>query len=110
MGQTASQGALSQCWQSMGMNRTRGSSGSKKTFDPNPSHLPSLKDLFFTDKGHIVLSIAGDDTGPAADTAVKIDGHGPSIVGMGMGRIDILLRGNPFRQWGSKRWLLPFPV
>ena len=36
----------------------------EETFDPDPRHLPSLEDLFFPDKSHIVLGIAGETQAP----------------------------------------------
>ena len=62
----------------------------KKTFDPEPGHLPSLEDLFFFHDGDVVLRVTGDDAGAATGTAVKINGHGPTVTRMGVGRVDVL--------------------
>src|SRR5579862_8177369 len=47
--------------------------------DADPLHDAAAHHLFLTDHGDVVLRLAGDDAGVAADAAVQIDRHAPRI-------------------------------
>jgi hypothetical protein len=62
----------------------------KIAFDPEPGHLPSPYDLLLADERNVVLRITGDHTGATTDTAVKVNNHNPSIVGVRVSLINIV--------------------
>src|SRR5205814_9507015 len=47
--------------------------------DANPEHLPAAQDLALADDGHIVLGLAGDLAGVAADATIEVDHHAPGV-------------------------------
>jgi len=47
--------------------------------DPDPVHLSSDQDLLRADDRYVVLGLAGDDTGTAADAGGEIYGHRPFV-------------------------------
>ena len=59
----------------------RGSSGSPVVVavDAQPMHLASARDLILARHRDVVLRLAGDDAGIAADAEVEIDHHAPGV-------------------------------
>src|ERR1043165_1090429 len=47
--------------------------------NPEPVHLARARDLLFADDGDVVLGLAGDDAGVAADARRDINRHAPAI-------------------------------
>jgi hypothetical protein len=47
--------------------------------DANPLHLAAFDDFFFADDGDVVLRLASDRTGVAADACVQVDRHPPGV-------------------------------
>ena len=45
--------------------------------DAEPVHLPALHHLLLADDRHVVLALAGDHAGVAADAGVQVDRHAP---------------------------------
>ncbi len=59
--------------------------------DAQPMHVAPARDLVGADNRHVVLGLAGDDAGVAADAGRDIDHHRPLVwadVGRGMLRIE----------------------
>ena len=50
--------------------------------DPQPVHLARAEDLLPAHDRDVVLGLAGDHAGAAADAAVEIDGHAPGVDGL----------------------------
>ena len=48
--------------------------------DPEPLHVAPDLDLLLADDGDVVLRVAGDDAGVAADAGVHVDGHAPGVL------------------------------
>ena len=81
-GQTSSHGAFSQCMHGTGwMTRRSGSSGSPSivAVDADPVHLAPAAHLVLADDRDVVLRLAGDDAGVAADAGVEVDRHAPGV-------------------------------
>ena len=51
--------------------------------DANPMHLATTRDLIFSDDRNVVLCLAGNRAGIAADAGVEIDDHAPGIAVVG---------------------------
>src|SRR5207237_3965232 len=56
--------------------------------DAYPMHFTAAPDLAFTHHGNIVLGLAGDRAGGAADAASEIDAHPPFVAVVRIGRIE----------------------
>src|SRR5690606_10647151 len=69
--------------------------------DADPVHLAAASDLILSDDGDIVLGLAGDHAGVAADAGAEVDGHAPSVARLA--RFDVSLRKG---LWIERRLLL----
>ena len=52
--------------------------------DPQPMHLAVSRDLVLADNRHVVLALAGDHAGVAADAGIQVDRH-PPLVALSVG-------------------------
>ena len=48
--------------------------------DPDPVHLAVPRDLLLADDGDVVLGLAGDDAGVAAEAGAEVDGEPPGVL------------------------------
>src|SRR5262249_50311107 len=55
--------------------------------DAEPVHLPPPSYLLLAHHGDVVLRLAGDHAGAAADAGRQVDGHAPAVFGVGIGVI-----------------------
>ena len=78
-GQTYSQGAFSQCMQGTAGRRcaARRRHPVEVAVDAEPVHLAPAHTSVLADDRDVVLGLAGDDAGAAADAGVEVDAHGP---------------------------------
>ena len=54
--------------------------------DPEPVHVAAPRDLVRADHRHVILGLAGDDAGVAADATPRVDHHAPGVGIAGRGR------------------------
>ena len=103
-GQTTSQGACSQCMHSMGWKKLVGRVGFAFVIaiDAQPVHFALMHHLLLADDGNVVLGLAGDDAGVAADAGVQIDTHRPSRRPLRFPAIKMRFLFSP----GEKAWFL----
>jgi hypothetical protein len=77
-GQTTSQGAASQCMHRTGWNALRrGGVALVIAVDAQPVHFALAQHLLLADGRDVVLRLAGDDAGVAADAGIQVDAHAP---------------------------------
>src|SRR5205085_5683493 len=60
--------------------------------DADPVHLASRDYLLLAHRRNVVLRLAGDRAGVAADAGVEVDAHRPAIAFVGPRRIERVLR------------------
>jgi hypothetical protein len=70
--------------------------GLKISFDVQPGHLSSPKDLILSHDGHVVFGITSHHTGPAADAAIQVYHHDPPVVNMLVGLVKVIPSGKSF--------------
>ena len=81
-GRPFSHGAFSHCTQATGWNATCGivrSSPAEVAVDADPVHLAAAQHLLLADDRDVVLGLAGDHAGVAADAGVEVDRHAPLV-------------------------------
>ena len=60
--------------------------------DAQPVHLPSPRHFVLAHNGNVVLGLAGNDTGVAADAGVHVDRHPPGVAFVLVRRVKRSLR------------------
>ena len=83
-GQTCSQGAISHCTQATGWGAHVGivRLALEVAVDADPVHLAAARHLVLAHDRDVVLGLAGDHAGVAADAGVQVDGHAPLVAGV----------------------------
>ena len=71
--------------------------------DLQPGHLPALDDPQLADDADVVLGIAGRRAGAAADAPIEVHHHGPAVVVVVVGRVEIPLGVVALRQRQGER-------